>query len=352
MIDIVSKEQFLKYLNQSTSINQLFRLLGYKVKGGLNPKTFMRIENRYNVNIKQYIENNKIKYKNDLLKGNFICKNCGKEFTEKYSKWSNGNYCSIQCAKQYAGNIKKEEVNKKLKERMFGKSILKDGTIIDYYKMYMNNPKICPICNNVIPYERRKRKTCCKECEHLLKINNGKKHKNLKIGGYVPNSGRGKCGYYKGIYCDSTYELAYLIYCLDHNIDIKRCEETFEYEYEGKIHTYHPDFVVNNELIEIKNYYRELNDIKLQAVNKLIKILYYDDLCDIFEYVSNTYNKKYNRHYNNFYELYDDYKPKYTYICDTCGKEFSKNRQVKTDKKFCSRVCCGKYNFKKGNNNV
>lgn len=351
MIDIMSKEQFLKYLNQSTSINQLFRLLGYKLKGGLNPKTFMRIENRYNVNIKQYIENNKIKYKNDLLKGNFICKNCGKEFTEKYSKTSSGEFCSRTCAAKYSALIKREETNKKQHDIMFGIKYV-NGERINIKEEYYKNPKICPICGNIIPYEKKKFKTCSQECSKKLCSQTLKKKGVYSIGGYVPFSCRSHHGYYKGIYCDSTFELAYLIYCLDHNINIKRCEETFEYEYEGKIHTYHPDFIVNNELIEIKNYYRELNDIKLQAVNKSIKILYYDDLCDIFEYVSNTYNKKYNRHYNNFYELYDDYKPKYTYICDTCGKEFSKNRQVKTDKKFCSRVCCGKYNFKKGNNNV
>ena len=27
-----------------------------------------------------------------------------------------------------------------------------------------------------------------------------------------------------------------------------------EYEYNGEIHKYHPDFVVNGEIIEIKNY--------------------------------------------------------------------------------------------------
>ena len=49
-----------------------------------------------------------------------------------------------------------------------------------------------------------------------------------------PNkTGRGRKGYYKGFYCASTYELAYVIYCLDHNIQIERCKEYFEYEYQG-----------------------------------------------------------------------------------------------------------------------
>ena len=36
--------------------------------------------------------------------------------------------------------------------------------------------------------------------------------------------------------------------------------------------------------------------------------MYYDDLIEIFNYVSITYNKKYNRSKNNFYELYDGFK--------------------------------------------
>jgi hypothetical protein len=49
--------------------------------------------------------------------------------------------------------------------------------------------------------------------------------KERKLGGYVKGSGRGKKGWYKGFFCDSSYELAYLIYCLDHQINIKRNTE-------------------------------------------------------------------------------------------------------------------------------
>ena len=132
-----------------------------------------------------------------------------------------------------------------------------------------------------------------------------KKKISLNGGGYRKGSGRGKHGYYKGIYCDSTYELAYLIYCLDHNIDIKRCNETFEYEYEGKIHKYTPDFIVENTIIEIKGQYVDLVDVKAESVDKPYRILYKEDLQEVFEYVAKTYNKKYDKSGNNFYELYD-----------------------------------------------
>ena len=42
-------------------------------------------------------------------------------------------------------------------------------------------------------------------------------------------------GWYKGFWCDSSWELAYVIYNLDHGIEFRRNTEKFEYEYCGKI---------------------------------------------------------------------------------------------------------------------
>ena len=36
-----------------------------------------------------------------------VCKNCGKEFTEKYSKWSNGDFCCRNCANSYNSKLNK-----------------------------------------------------------------------------------------------------------------------------------------------------------------------------------------------------------------------------------------------------
>lgn len=112
------------------------------------------------------------------------------------------------------------------------------------------------------------------------------------------NGNRSKKGYYKGIWCGSSYELAYLIYCLDNNINIKRCEEYFEYQYKGSKHIYFPDFVVNGVIVEIKGYYTKLVDIKASAVNKPYKIMYKKDLKGIIDYVEDKYGK-------DFIKLYD-----------------------------------------------
>ena len=55
------------------------------------------------------------------------------------------------------------------------------------------------------------------------------------------------------IYFDSSWEMAFYVYLKDHNIDFEyQPNIKFEYNFNNKIHKYHPDFKVNNEIIEIK----------------------------------------------------------------------------------------------------
>ena len=138
-----------------------------------------------------------------------------------------------------------------------------------------------------------------------LKISAAMK-KNPNAGGLRIGSGRGKKGYYKGYYCDSTYELVYIIYNLDHNIVFNRCPRTLYYEYllDNKIKKYYPDFILpDGSLVEIKGYHDSIVDLKLASVkDRNIKILYEKDLKYAFDYVKATYN------YSSLADLYDSGK--------------------------------------------
>ena len=101
--------------------------------------------------------------------------------------------------------------------------------------------------------------------------------KNHNAGGYRKGSGRGKQGWYKGIYCDSSWELAFVYYHLENNLDIKRCTDTRTYIYEGVEHTYIPDFVTKDGIIEIKGYNTK-QALAKHLQNSDIKVLYYDDM--------------------------------------------------------------------------
>ena len=158
-------------------------------------------------------------------------------------------------------------------------------------------------------------------------------------GGYRQGSGRSKSGYYKGIYCGSTYELCWVIHSLDHGIKFTRfpgCVEKDNIKY-------FPDFLLDDgkTIIETKGYEKQSSvDIKTSVAESfgyMVKVLRKDDLQYAFDYVYNTYNTK------HYHTLYDEYKPKYNYVCSHCNTSFSKDKLLKSTEVFCSRVCVGKY---------
>lgn len=113
-------------------------------------------------------------------------------------------------------------------------------------------------------------------------------------------AGRSKRGWYKGFYCRSSWELAYLIYQLEHNINIEPVSTGFKYIWNDSIHTYFPDFYLPDEnvYIEIKGYYSERSIEKTNQFKGNLKILRYRDLQIYLQYVINKYGK-------NFISLYE-----------------------------------------------
>lgn len=131
-----------------------------------------------------------------------------------------------------------------------------------------------------------------KELLRRLKISETMKL-NPKAGGLRKGSGRGKKGKYKGFYCDSTWELAFVIYHLDEEIDIKRNTSGFRYEYKSKERTYYPDFIVNNIYYEIKGRrnYMDLDEqtkLKVDTFSEVV-ILYESEMKFYLDYVRVKY---------------------------------------------------------------
>lgn len=93
----------------------------------------------------------------------------------------------------------------------------------------------------------------------------------------------------------STWELAYYIYCIDHNINIKRCADRFAYIYKNKKHYYTPDFIVNGQYIEIKGRETDKDIIKYEAVRAQhlsLRVIYKDEMFVYIDYVKKTYGVK------------------------------------------------------------
>jgi hypothetical protein len=157
--------------------------------------------------------------------------------------------------------------------------------------------------------------------------------KNPNGGGYRKGSGRGKSGKYKGYWCDSTYELVWVIYHIDHGIKFERNEQKFKYKHKGKSKTYLPDFTKNGILYEVKGYKDDLTDLKLKSVNKPIRILYKEDIQHMFDYVHDKYNTR------HLYNLYDTKHENIYYIKEKLDIE-SKEEYLNLLKKFTYSDIC------------
>lgn len=107
---------------------------------------------------------------------------------------------------------------------------------------------------------------------------------------------------------DSSWELAFYIYCIDNNKTITRPTKKFAYDYNGTTHYYHPDFEVDGKLYEIKgpqffkkdgtmqNPYNHELDGLFEAKHQCglkngVIFITNEDIKKYFNYVNSTYTK-------------------------------------------------------------
>lgn len=138
--------------------------------------------------------------------------------------------------------------------------------------------------------------------ETLAKISKARIQNLLDNGKDV--SGKGKRGFYDGIFFHSSWELAF--YCYNKEvlniIYKKNTKIVLEYVYNDKIHRFIPDFIhpVTNEIYEIKAFlYSKKEEAKYEQYKNKIIFLFGDTLTRHIAYVKNKYG-------NNFTDvLYD-----------------------------------------------
>ena len=104
-------------------------------------------------------------------------------------------------------------------------------------------------------------------------------------GGLRHGAGRGKKGWYKGFWCDSSWELAWVIFHLEHDVKFERNKQAFQYEFEGKIHKYFPDFKMEDgTFIEIKGFHSEKSKSKMSQFKGNIRMLFYKEMVPYLNY--------------------------------------------------------------------
>lgn len=229
-----------------------------------------------------------------------LCETCGEAMTVKYGS---GRFCSKSCANTRVHN---DETKAKIGRAGKANAALHCNRGNDLFKTYGHklheksvaeynlDPSFCVVCNKILPYELRYRKTCSSECWSCI------------VGGVREGSAKMyKYGTYKDIECDSSYELAFVVYCFEHNIPFNRNYNSFIYTINNKEHRYFPDFKINDTYVEIKGFYTDMVEAKASAIpdNEKYIILYEADLKPCIDYCIEKYGKKY------WEVLYDKDKP-------------------------------------------
>lgn len=267
-----NKTYICKYCGKEFETSQ--KLGGHVSKCKLNPN--------YNNTLNKINETKKSKYNVKIIK----CEVCGNTFelslTDK--QFNKGKYrktCSSKCSHKLStikcnNEIRSNKISNSNKNKYYGT-----------YKTY-----ICQYCGKEFTkLDNNSTIYCSNDCKLSGRHNKlSKLAKENNFGGYTENSiKKHKHGTYKGIHYDSSWELAYIIYNLEHNIEINRCTEFRTYiDNNGNEKRYLPDFIVNNDTIEIKGYFSDIAQLK-QKYNPDIKVLLYNDIKFYLDYAKEKY---------------------------------------------------------------
>ncbi len=161
--------------------------------------------------------------------------------------------------------------------------------------------KYCKYCNEEISYNSIT--GICKNClyqsiEFKKLVSDGSKGRS---GGYRTEYKTNKTfkGWYKGFWCESSWELAYIIYCIDNNIELIRNHQGFNYVYNDKIYKFYPDFKLKNTFVEIKGRFDDKNRAKISQFKLPLLVLDKNTISFYIKYAIRKYGK-------NFINLYEN----------------------------------------------
>lgn len=215
-----------------------------------------------------------------------LCKEC---FNSIEFKNKGNSFCSHSCAATFS----QREFPRKMSDEQ--KKSLSEIAKQNYKHNPIKRVEIkCNFCGkifDVLPCHS-KRRFCSRKCS-----NSGSNNSNR--GGYRKEAGRGKMGWYKGYYCNSTWELAWVIYSLDNGIVFERNLTGFKYLFNNKIMKFYPDFKLpDGTYVEIKGWITPKDVEKITQFKHPLIVLKEREIRPIINYVI----EKYGANYYNLYE--------------------------------------------------
>lgn len=171
-----------------------------------------------------------------------------------------------------------------------------------------------------------------KELERKQKISNSMKgNTNWK---FNKCHGNAKQGWYKGIHCDSTWELAYLVYHIENNLYIERCTKYLDFIWNNEHHKYIPDFITDEGTIEIKGR-KSKKSIEKEKQFPNVKVIDIKLIKPYLAYVINKYGQ------NFWKQLYEDYSNEYKekQYTDKINRKIKRDKEINNKKQILEKAC-------------
>ena len=194
-----------------------------------------------------------------------ICQNCNKEYNILYGS---GRFCSEKCARGFSTKNKRQEINKKVSQKLSYPLII----------------KICEYCKIEFIAKKKNQIFCSKRCARIGHITSKETKNKLSIL-RIKSIENGNVGYgikcnFEGIRCDSALEYAFCKWykLKNPNSKIERYKGFIEY----KGIRFHPDFFIDDKIVVEVKYnkigytlnkkwknYIESQILKKEALNKI-----------------------------------------------------------------------------------
>lgn len=173
------------------------------------------------------------------------CPCCGKE--TPYLKFGYRRFCSISCNGKYTLQQTPEIAEKRVYSIRHSDKVKNSHKSIEFRQHHSEIRKKY--------YENEEnRKTHKNSLQNLPpRTVEYKERKSIQQSEIINSFENLQHYYYNNEHFHSSWELAYFIYCKDHNYEISRKVDKIPYKFNGITYNYNPDFIVNGKIVEIKN---------------------------------------------------------------------------------------------------
>lgn len=213
----------------------------------------------------------------------YNCKTCEKVFENKQAFCSHSRHCR-------AKSLGEDSTSHLLASRGWSKGLTKD-----------TDPRLL----NLATGQSERMKAWHSTLSKATKEATNKKISDTltargDAGGYRRGAGRSwKKGWYNGTWCDSSWELAWVVYQSEHGVTFARNTDAFIYFVDGKKLRYYPDFKVEGGYVEVKGWKDSKFEHKMAQfpeTSKLV-VLCREEMKEILIYVVDKYGKDFCKMY-------------------------------------------------------